>query len=206
MDLNTTDCRHIDDILIRSGPGQPALDAAALDHLRSCGRCRALAGIMRPSAPASVDPAVLARVSASVLPDLRPVRPLPRRWVFVAALLLIFAAVAVAGGSLRGMYGIGKLSGIERAFIFPVLGLLAWLAATASVAEMFPGSRRRLNPATLLLLAALALIGVFALLFHDYSMDRFVPQGLRCLETGLIWAVPAALLTGLLLRRGFVVD
>lgn len=206
MDSKTTDCRHIDEILIRSGQGQPGLDDAAREHLRSCERCRALAGLMQPAAPAQVDPALLERISGSVLPGLRPVRPLPRPWVFIAALLLIFAAVAVAGASHLGMYGIRKLSNVERASIFPVLGLLAWLAAAASVTEMVPGSRRRLSPVALLLSASLVLVAVFALLFHDYSMDRFVSQGVRCLEAGLLYAVPAALLTGLLLRRGFVLD
>ncbi len=48
-----------------------------------------------------------------------------------------------------------------------------------------------------------ALLGVFALVFRDYRTDHFISAGVACLKTGLLLAVPAALLNGLLLRRGF---
>lgn len=47
---------------------------------------------------------------------------------------------------------------------------------------------------------------IFALVFDDHSLGRFVPQGLVCLRAGLLWAVPAAVFTWLLLRRGYAVD
>jgi hypothetical protein len=50
------------------------------------------------------------------------------------------------------------------------------------------------------------LMGVFALLFQDYRTDRFVSAGIVCLLTGLLHAVPAALLSYLVLRRGFAVN
>ena len=50
------------------------------------------------------------------------------------------------------------------------------------------------------------LLGVFGLVFRDYRTDHFISAGLACLMTGLAVAVPAALLSGLLLHRGFAVN
>jgi hypothetical protein len=74
------------------------------------------------------------------------------------------------------------------------------------VGAWIPGSRRRITPAALLVIVSVALVSVFALSFHDYRVDHFVSAGLRCLFTGLAHAVPAALLTWWLLRRGWVVN
>jgi hypothetical protein len=50
------------------------------------------------------------------------------------------------------------------------------------------------------------LLGLFALLFHDYRVEHFVPAGLACLLTGLACAAPAVLLGLWLLRRGWAVN
>jgi len=115
-------------------------------------------------------------------------------------------AVAFAGAARAGFYGIQGLSVLERALIFPALGILLWLAAAASVGEMVPGSRRRTAPGFLLGAGSLALLAVFAVLFHNYRTDRFVSQGVVCLIAGLLHTIPAALASWLLLRRGFAVN
>jgi hypothetical protein len=84
--------------------------------------------------------------------------------------------------------------------------LLLWLAATASVAEMIPGSRRRVSPPILLGDGSLALVTVFAILFRDYHTHHFVHEGIACLSAGLLHAIPAALASWVLLRRGFAVN
>ena len=76
--------------------------------------------------------------------------------------------------------------------------LFCW-AATTFVAEMIPGSRRRIAPRVVLAAGSLALLVLFAALFRDYQTESFVPQG-------LMHAIPAALLNWLLLRRGFAVN
>ncbi len=53
---------------------------------------------------------------------------------------------------------------------------------------------------------SLALLAVFAVLFHDYRTDHFVSQGIVCLTAGLLHAIPAGLASWLLLRRGFAVN
>jgi len=156
-------------------------------------------------APHGVDPALLDRVANSIRPSLRPVRPLPPTWVLAGGQVLICAAVALAGAARSGFYGIQKLSVLERALIFPTLGVLIWLGAVAFVSEMIPGSRRRAAPWFLLGAGSLALLAVFVALFRDYRTDHFVSQGIVCLTAGLLHAIPAALASWFLLRRGFAV-
>jgi hypothetical protein len=157
-------------------------------------------------APHDVDPALLDRVASSIGSSMRPVRPLPPAWVLASGLVLICAAVALAGAARSGFYGFQKLSVLERALIFPTLGILIFLAATTCVSEIIPGSRHRVAPGWLLGAGSLALLAVFAVLFRDYRTDRFVSQGLVCLTAGLLHAIPAALASWLLLRRGFAVN
>lgn len=156
-------------------------------------------------APHDVDPALLDRIATSIGSSLGPVRPLPPTWVLAGGLILVCAAVALAGAARLGLYGIQKLSTLERGLIFSVLGILIWMAAAACVSEMIPGSRRRVAPGWLLGAGSLALLAVFAVLFRDYRTDCFVSQGLVCLTAGLLHAIPAALASWLLLRRGFAV-
>jgi len=157
-------------------------------------------------APHDVDPALLDRIVGSLQSSLGPVRPLPPGWVLAGGLVLICAAVALAGAARAGFYGFPKLSVLDRALIFPALGIFIWLAATACVGEMVPGSRRRMAPGSLLAAGSLALLAVFAVLFRDYRTDHFVSQGVVCLTAGLLHAIPAALASWLLFRRGFAVN
>jgi hypothetical protein len=120
--------------------------------------------------------------------------------------LLICAAVSIAGAARAGFYGFEKMDVLERALIFSTLCIFAWLAGTEFVNSMIPASRRRLSPASLLGLATLALLALFAFLFRDYRTAHFLSAGIACLVTGLLHAIPAGLLAWLALRRGFAVN
>ena len=157
-------------------------------------------------APGQVDPALLDRIAGTIQSSLRPVRPLPPAWVLSLGLVLVCAAVALAGAARSGFYGIQKLTAFERALIFPTLVIFMALAAAACVGQMIPGSRRRVAPGSLVAGGSLALAAVFAAVFHDYQTAHFVSQGLVCLAAGLFYAVPAALASWLVLRRGFAVN
>ena len=153
-----------------------------------------------------VKPASLKSVAGSIQPSLRPVRPLPPTWVLTGGVFLICATIALAGAARAGFNGFAKMDLLERALIFSTLIILAWLAATQFVHEMIPGSRRRISAEGVLALGSVALLSVFAALFHDYHTDHFVSAGLICLAMGVAHAIPAALLSWWVLRRGFAVN
>lgn len=153
-----------------------------------------------------VDPALLDRISGSIGPTLSPVRPLQPPWLLVTALVIVCIGVASLGGTLLGLHGIHKMSAAEIALIFPVLGVLIWLAAAVSVKQVIPGSRHLMTPLASVAIGCAALIAVFALLFQDWRSERFISQGVACLSAGLMLGIPAAFLSWLVLRRGFATN
>jgi hypothetical protein len=158
------------------------------------------------AAAPQVDPALLKRIADSLHSSLRPVRPLPPTWVLTVGLSLICAIVAVTGAARAGFYGIENLSFWERLGIFSTLAILVWIAGAGFVSQLIPASRQRLTPGAFLIISIAALLGVFALVFRDYHTDRFIAAGVVCLLTGMLLAIPAALLSWVLLRRGFAVN
>lgn len=151
-------------------------------------------------------PETLLRIAESIKPTLRPVRPLPSTTVLSTGLVLVCAAVSLAGAARAGFFGFEKMNLLECSVIFPGLILLVLLVAIGFVHEMIPGSLRSTSPGGLFGWGSATLLGVFALLFHDYQIDHFFSIGIVCLLTGLLHAVPAALLSWFLLRRGFAAD
>jgi hypothetical protein len=162
--------------------------------------------LQKASEVAPVEPELLKQIAASMQSSLRPVRPLPPKWMLAAGLTLICAAVATAAAARAGFYGIEKLALWERVLIFSTLGIMAWTWGVEFVSQLIPGSRRHLSAGTLLSIGTALLLGVFELVFHDYRTDHFISAGLACLLSGLLVAIPAALLSWLLLRRGFAVN
>ena len=150
-----------------------------------------------------LDPSLLERISGSILPGLTAVRPLPAPAVLEARLAILTAVAALAGASALGFHGIHKLTVGQSALIFSMLAVLIWLAARANAAAMVPAARRVVRPLPLVVAGSAALAALFALIFHDYSTERFVPQGIACLTAGLLNAIPAGLLVWLVVRRGF---
>lgn len=157
------------------------------------------------SAPGDLPPEIRRRLLNEVKPSLRPVRPLPPTWLITAGLVLLCAAVSLAGAAHAGFFGIEKMNVLERALVFSTLLLLASLTAIGFVHAMIPGSRRRLSPAALLAAVTVLLLCVFAFLFRDHHVTAFFSVGIACLLTGLLFALPVALLAWLILRRGFAV-
>jgi hypothetical protein len=157
-------------------------------------------------APENVDPLVLKRIGDSIKPSLRAVRPLPPVWLLAGGLVLACAAVSLAGAARAGFFGFAKMNLLERSLVFPALCLLACLAAVSFVHQMIPASRIRVSPGALLAISSVALAAVFADLFRDYHTVHFFSAGIVCLVVGLLHAIPAGLLSWLILRRGFTVN
>jgi len=156
--------------------------------------------------PPKVDPALLERVADSIAPSLKPVRPLPPKWVLTGGLVLICASVAGAGAARAGFGGVEALTPLERVLIFATLATLVLAASQKLVGEAIPGSPQRLTPSALVSVSCALLIGVFLLLFRDYRTEHFVSAGLVCLATGVLHAIPIGLLGWLLLRRAYAVN
>lgn len=150
--------------------------------------------------------ALLKGIADSIGPTLAPVRPLPPGWLLAGGLAFFGVAVALVGALRLGFAGFEALSLASRIAVFVALALLGWLASVRMVAEWIPGSRQRITGTALLALISLALLAVFGLLFRDYRTEHFVSAGIGCLSTGLLYAVPAALLGVWWLRRGWVVS
>ena len=155
--------------------------------------------------PRDGDRAAVERAKQAILGSLTPVRPMAPVWVFTVAFMILFAVVALASGMMLGMYGLDALSGTERAIVFSVVIAAAALAALAGAREMRPAGGRRLGT-WVLAAAAIALLAAFVLLFHDYSMEKFVKQGVACLRAGLLFAVAAAVMISLVFVRGYVLN
>ncbi|MEO8595759.1 MAG: NrsF family protein [Candidatus Solibacter sp.] len=164
--------------------------------------------VLREAAERSrlLDPALLERVKAELRPSMAPVRPLPAAWVLATGLIVICAAVGIVGALFLGPLGVRKMNPTQIAAIFPTLGLLMGLVAAYYAGAMVPGSRIAAPRWTLPAIVCVSLIVLFAMLFHDYRTERFVTAGLVCLKAGLLHALPAALASWWLLRRGFAVD
>ena len=156
--------------------------------------------------PHEVDPALLTAVADSIKSSMRPVRPLPPAWMLSGGVILISAAIAIAGAARAGFYGVEKLDLFQRALIFSALAIFICAAAQEFISQMIPGSRHRLAPRALMLTITVALLGVFALLFRDYRATNFLSAGIVCLLTGLLHAIPTGLVSWWLLRRGFAVN
>jgi hypothetical protein len=156
--------------------------------------------------PREVPTQLLERIAGSIAPSLRPVRPLPPNWVLSGALGLIGGAVALIGAARAGFQGFEALGFLSRVLILSALGVFIWAAARRAVDEWTPGSPRRLSTGGLVAAFTVALAVVFGLLFEDYRAENFVPAGLTCLSTGVLHAIPAALLAWWVLRRGCALD
>jgi len=145
------------------------------------------------------------RVERAILNDLHPVRPLAPAWVFAVVFAALFAVVSVGVASILGMHGIRVLTPGQRFLIFPTLLAAAGFAAVGCTREMRPAAGSRLGALTLILSASV-FTGLFSIIFHGYSTQNFVPEGVRCLVIGLGVSISAGLVIIYILRRGCVMD
>jgi hypothetical protein len=168
---------------------------------------REIDGLLKSAkAPPGPAPEVLGRITESIAGSIRPVRPLPRRWLLTGGVVFICAAVSLAGASGLGFHGLIKMSVLERAAVFSVLGILMLAVAGELASAMIPGGLRRFSSGGLLAVTALCLVAVLGASFRNYQTTRFMHAGLVCLSIGLLHAVAAWILGWLVLRRGYAVN
>jgi hypothetical protein len=156
--------------------------------------------------PQDPEAETLERIAGSIAESMRATRPLPSRRILGGVVALICAAVALAGAAGLGFSGFVQMSLLERCAVFSALGILILATASELVSAMIPASRRRCSAVGLLAIAGLSLAAIMAASFRDYHTTNFLHAGLVCLAVGLLHAIPAGLLSWLVLRRGFAVD
>jgi hypothetical protein len=195
-------CRDMDGV-INSRSRDSALPPEAFEHVGRCERCREVMRVL-VEGPEIRQPSEsgMRLIQGSLLRDLRPVRPLAPSSVFLAGLAISFLAVAVVGSIQLHAYGWNVLSVSAKIVVFASLALGAGALALSMAWQMRPGSKYSVSPNLLpagaLLLVAVAMMTVFC----SRQEKAFVSSGLRCLSSGLKYAIPGAVLTWLWLRRG----
>jgi hypothetical protein len=195
-------CRDMD-AAISSHSGQSALSPEAAAHAAECDRCRGLLRVLDTAARIPAPPVEsVKRIQASLLGDLRPVRPLGSPVATLAGLLVGFAAAAVAGGFQTHPYGWHVLSLAQKVVIFGSLALGMYTLASSLVRLMRPGSKYAVSPDLLPAVVGFVLAIVVYALFQPRADTPYVTRGLSCLALGVAYAVPGGLLSWWWLRRG----
>jgi hypothetical protein len=201
-------CREVEKLLATSSAtGNGALMDPVRAHIDGCESCQEFARIVElPSAHAEMDPDQINRLQKMIVADLRPVRPLLPSWVFLLAFALVFVVLSCVGALYLGAYGWFMLMPVQKIAVFASLGASAGLLAFALVRQMIPGQK-------LLPHAGLLPVGLFVLLclvvasvFQIRTDPRFLRAGEACLKAGIPYAIPAAFVFWLILRRGVILS
>jgi hypothetical protein len=162
--------------------------------------------LFKQAAPPA-DPELIARVTASVAKaPFAPVRPIANAFLLTAGMFAIASLYAVGAAIWLGVYGFEEMTASTVALMFSLLAIVVAALAMQTVSEMIPGRKMRIASWQLLAIAIAAFVAMDAILFRDYSLDDFVPDGIVCLKAGLEVAAPVGLGIWLLLRRGFAVN
>lgn len=200
-------CSDLDFLLQRTAAPKASLPQDAEEHLHTCNRCRLLAAALdREPGGGPVPEKSIAAIETQMLKDLRPVHVLPPKKYFFAAFMLVFIVLIAAGVVHLGTAAWSELSVARRILIFTSLGASAALLAYAMVQQMYPGSRRHLHSAFLPAGTFVFLTLVLAALFESGHSGHFFTRGMPCFEAGIPYAVPAAILFWLMLRRGVILS
>lgn len=142
----------------------------------------------------------------TILRDLKPVRRMPGPAVFAASFLLIAAAIATASVFIIPSYGWNLLMPLARTSVFLTLAASAALLAFSLSLQMAPGSRMLWTPGLLVTGISVLTLVVLAAFFQVRAEPQFLKSGLICARAGTPFAVPAAVLFAVVLRRGAVLS
>jgi hypothetical protein len=199
-------CQDMDDA-ISSHSGDSVLEPQSAAHLGRCARCRSLTNLLDEAAARDrlrPSEAQLRRIQTDIVAGLKPVRPLPLSRIFLFACAIIFLLVAAAGALQLGMNGWSALTMTQRTVVFMTLAASAVLLAVSMVKQMVPGSKHAFSPATLPLAILAGLMIMMAATFRSQQDSTFMASGLMCMKNGLTYAIPAAFLLWLTVRRGAI--
>ena len=199
-------CRDMDDV-ISSHTENSAVGPQSAAHLVHCARCRSLTHLLDEVAAGDglrPSESQLLRIQTNIVAALKPVRPLPPSSIYLFACAVIFFSVAAAGTLLLGTNGWHTLTMAQRIAVFMTVSASAVLLAVSLVRQMVPGSKHAIAPATLPLAISALLILMMTATFRWHQESAFIAGGLMCMKNGLTYAIPAAFLLWLTLRRGAI--
>ena len=200
----STDCKVIDAELDRRFESRTeSVSQQARQHLQDCERCRRLYHWISEELPLTdPSPELYREIREKMRSSLKPVSPQPSIRVLAAQFLAVFLLFAAPAIGTLGIAGVHQMGLPQLISISAVLVLGAALLSLSLAWQMTPGSLH-IVPARVAvpLLSAGFLVGI-ALLFPWRAPEAFVRRGWICLQTGLLMALPAAILFWLLVRRG----
>jgi hypothetical protein len=198
--MSSTECTQIDTVLDGRGA---FLSDEAKQHLDHCPHCRTLYDwASADSRVASISPTLSRRITHSLQASLRPVKPLPPRRVLIAEIITLFVVLTTVLTAVMGTAGIVHASLAQVVVVGVLLLTGVYLFSTMLANQMRPGSYQPVSWPVVLAAMGLALLTSMGVLFPWVARPRFVAEGLPCLVSGIVIAVPAVALLWLAVRRG----
>jgi hypothetical protein len=199
-------CREVEEALTICNTSRTVTQSVRA-HIEACKGCQEFARIVDLPVPeAQVDSSQIDRLQKMIVGDLRPVRPLLPPWVFLAAFALVFVALSYLGMWYLGPYGWFMLMPGQKIAVFSSLAASAGLLAFSLARHMVPGQKSPLHPGLLpiglFVLQCLVVAGVFQV----RTDPHFLQAGEACLKAGVPYAIPAAFVFWLILRRGAILS
>lgn len=172
-------------------------------HIEECPECRSLHALLDSEVlTPAVPPELSARIEQSLGESLKPVKPLPGRWIGTLQLVALFAFFAAVFISNMGTAGLEHMNGFQLLAISALLATGVCLFSASLASQIRPGSYQRVSGRALVAVFGVGLLTGMALLFPWRAAQPFVAQGWPCLLGGLGVAAPGAVLLWIVLRRG----
>ncbi len=142
------------------------------------------------------------QIEATLIADLKPVRPIAPSSVYQTAFAGLFVAISIVGGTILGQYGWRGLSELQKIAVFVPLAAITALLVFSIARQMIPAARHARSSALFSAGLFVVLLMIMSVMFRSEQESAFVRHGLVCFRTGMSFAIPAAFLFALLLRRG----
>ncbi len=194
-------------LAVSSARGTNILTQSVRTHIEECKSCQESSRIVElPSNDPQMDPIQIERLQKIIVDDLRPVRQLLPSWVFALAFALIFVGFSYLGMSYLGASGWLMLMPGQRIALFATLAASAALLAFSLATQMVPGQKSLLRPGLLPVSVFVLLCLVVASVFQVRADPHFLRAGEACLNAGVPYAIPAALVFWLILSRGAILS
>jgi len=193
------ECETIDQELDR---GSHVPSAAAVEHIRTCTRCRGLYHWMlgAPQVPAA-GAGVNRRVRSRIMGSLQAVHPRASSFAQALRFFIVFTAAAMMATFMIGFSNFDNAGAMAMGCLLAVgtavLSFsLAWLTS--------PASLHRYSVYSAAWVIAILFVVAAACLFPWHATPDFLSQGRECLGAGMMMALPAGALLGLFAARGYL--